>query len=237
MNVLSINRKVISYATLAAIVISALLIILSCVSSNERSTSTELPDGTKTTQSENTTGPVIIVEGMSIGSPSAPVTIVEYTDFQCHYCQQFAIEIAPLIDRYYIRTGKVRFVVKPVVAYGDESRLAGEAAECAAEQDQFWPYYHALMRLGLSSSAADFTIENAQELARQIGLNMTRFNESLISGKYKDKVVQDDTEARSVGFNYIPAFFINGVQADSAVNVSFEEFSRVLDAALERPGK
>ena len=171
---------------------------------------------------------------MSIGSPSAPITVVEYTDFQCHYCQQFALEIAPLIDQYYIRTGKARFVIKPVVAFGDESRLAAEASECAAEQNQFWPYYHALMRLGLSSSIEDFTVEKAKELAQQLGLNMTFFNESLDSGKYKDKVLQDDTEARNVGFEYIPAFFVNGVQADMIVEESFEEFSRILDAELER---
>jgi protein-disulfide isomerase len=202
------------------------------VSGNEES-------GSTTIQPENTQEPTptIIVSGMSIGSPSAPVTVVEYTDFQCHYCQQFTLEIAPLIDQYYIRTGKARFVIKPVIAYGNESRLAAEASECAAEQNQFWPYYHALMGLRLSSSAEDFTIEKAKELAQQLGLNMTLFNESLDSGQFKDKVIQGDTEARSLGFDSIPAFFINGIQADSIVNVSFKEFKMVLDAELDRLGE
>lgn len=238
MNMISVNRKVVSYITVAAILLAALLITLSSVSSNEESgsTSAELPDGTTTTQSENTQEPkpTIIVTGMSIGSPSAPITIVEYTDFQCHYCQQFALEIAPLIDQYYIRTGKVRFVIKPVIAFGDESRLAAEVSECAAEQNQFWPYYYALMRLKLSSSIEDFTIEKAQELAQQLGLDMILFNESLSSGKYKDKVLQGDAEARNRGFEYIPAFFVNGVQADVIVEGSIEEFSKVLEAELER---
>ncbi|HEY96352.1 MAG TPA: DsbA family protein [Dehalococcoidia bacterium] len=225
--------------TIAAILLSALLIVLSYVSSNEGSTSAELPDGSTTAQSGNTTEPRpgIVVSGMSIGSPSAPVTIVEYTDFQCHYCQKFALEIEPLIDQYYIQTGKVRFVVKPVVAFGDESRLAAEASECASEQNQFWPYYHALMRLGLSSSTEDFTVETAQELAQQLGLNMTLFNESLTSGKFKDKVLQDDAEARGRGFKAIPAFYVNGVLADEIVEGSFEEFSKILDAELERLGE
>ena len=238
---ISINRKVISYISVAAILLAALLIILSRVSSNEGpgSTSTKLPDGSTTTLSENTTEskPTIIVSGKSIGSPSAPITIVEYTDFQCHYCQKFALEIEPLIDRYYIQTGKVRFVIYPVVAFGDESRLAAEASECAAEQNQFWPYYHALMRLELSSSTEDFTAEKAKELAQQSGLNVTLFNESLDSGKYKDKVLQDDTEARSLGFEFIPAFFVNGVQAGEIVEGSFGEFSKVLDEELERLGE
>ena len=233
---LPVDRKVVSCVTVAAILLSALLIVLSYVSSDEGATSAELPDGSTTTQSGNTTEPKpgIVVSGMSVGSPSAPVTIVEYTDFQCHYCQKFALEIEPLIDQYYIQAGKVRFVVKPVVAFGDESRLAAEASECAAEQNQFWPYYHALMRLELSSSTGDFTIETAQGLAQQLGLNMTLFNESLTSGKFKEKVLQDDAEARGRGFKVIPAFYVNGVLADEIVEGSFEEFSKILDAELER---
>jgi len=145
--------------------------------------------------------------------------------------------VEPLINRYYIQTGKARFVIKPVVAFGDESALAAEASHCAAEQDQFWPYYHALMRLELSSSIEDFTIEKAKELAQQIGLNTTMFNESLDSGKYRDKVSQEDAEARGRGFEFIPAFFVNGVQAGEVVEGSFEEFSKVLDAELERLGQ
>ena len=127
--------------------------------------------------------------------------------------------------------------MKPVVAFGDESSLAAEASECAAEQNQFWPYFHALMRLELSSSIEDFTVEKAKELAQELGLNMTLFNESLDSGKYEDTVSQEDAEARSRGFEFIPAFFVNGVQIDSEAAGSFEEFSRILDAELERRGE
>ena len=66
---------------------------------------------------------------------------------------------------------------------------------------------------------------------------MTLFNESLDSGKYRDKVLQDDAEARSRGFEFIPAFFVNGVLAETIVEDSFKEFSKVLDAELERLGQ
>jgi protein-disulfide isomerase len=236
MNVIPVNRKVISYITVAAMLLSALMITLSCVSSNEESTSTELPDGSTTTQSGNTTGlkPTIIVSGKSIGSPSAPITVVDYSDFQCHYCRQFAVDIEPLIDEYYIQTGKIRFVFKHLIIFGDESVLAAEAAECAAEQNQFWPYYHALMDLELSTRAKDFTTEKAQELAQKLGLDMTLFSESLTSGKFRDKVTQEVSESTSLGFQLIPTFVVNGVQTDPKVNTSFDEFSKVLDAELER---
>jgi len=234
-----VNRKVISYITVAAMLLSALMITLSCVSSNAESTSIELPDDPKTTQSGNTTGPkpTIIVSGKSIGSPSAPITVIDYSDFQCHYCQNFALDVEPLIDEYYIQTGKIRFVFKHLIIFGDESVLAAEAAECAAEQNQFWPYYHALMGLKLSTRAKDFTTEKAQELAQQLGLDMTLFNESLASGKFKDKVTQEVSESISLGFELIPTFVVNGMQIDSEASESFEEFSRILDAELERLGE
>jgi protein-disulfide isomerase len=145
--------------------------------------------------------------------------------------------LSHILIRITFRRVRSRFVFKHLVIFGDESSLAAEAAECAVEQNQFWPYYHALMRLELSTRTRDFTIEKAQELAQQLGLDMTLFNESLTSGKYKDKVSQEDSESHSHGFELIPAFQVNGVQADSIVNGSFEEFSKVLDEELERLGK
>jgi protein-disulfide isomerase len=250
------DRNRLLLVAVAAIILSATLITLSCARSNEESgsTSVESPDdatpaqsenstisnGESTTQTENVTEPkpTIIVSGTSIGSPTAPITIIEYSDFQCHFCQKFALEIEPLIDQHYIQTGKARLVFKHLVAFGPESGVAAEASECAAEQNQFWPYYHALMRLRLSSTVEeDITSEKVQEIAQQIGLNMTLFNESLFSRKFYDKVQQENAEGRDLGFTSIPTFFINGVKADEKVAGSFDEFSKLLDAELERLGQ
>lgn len=84
MNTLSINRRVISYVTLAAVAVSAFMITLSYISSKEDTSSTGLPDDSTAEQTENVTEPkpAILITGMTIGAPSAMITIVEYTDFQ-----------------------------------------------------------------------------------------------------------------------------------------------------------
>jgi protein-disulfide isomerase len=179
----------------------------------------------------------VTVAGTSMGSPSAPITIMEYSDFQCRFCQNFAISIEPQIEATYIQTGKVRLVFKYVVAFGSESQLAAEAAECAADQNQFWPFYNNLMRLQFSPDDEDITVEKLQEVARQIGLDMAVFDESLSSGKFRDKVIQSDAEGRALAINGIPAFIVNGTLADEKVADSFGEFQKVLDAELARLGQ
>ncbi len=179
----------------------------------------------------------VVVSGTSVGFTNAPITVVEYSDFQCHFCQQFANAVEAQLDAAYIQTGKVRFVYKHLIAFGDESELAAEASECAAEQNQFWPFHDALMQLQLSNSVNDLPLEKVQALAQQLGLNMTQFNASLTSGKFKAKVAQDDAEGRGLGIAGIPAFFVDGVKAPDSVSTSFDEFQKVLDAELARLGK
>ena len=184
-----------------------------------------------------TTSPGIVVSGTSIGFPRAPITIVAYSDFQCHFCEQFANTIESQIDATYIQTGKVRFVYKHLISFGEESQLAAEASEAAAEQNQFWPFHDALMRLQLSNAASDLSLEKLRAIAQQLGLNMTQFDAGLTSGKFKAKVASDDAEGRATGITGIPAFFVNGIKAPDGVSTSFEEFQKVLDAELARLGK
>jgi protein-disulfide isomerase len=214
--------------TAMAIVMAAVLVILGRVSSHEAAILP--PPGT-------TPSPSVIISGTSMGSPNAPVTIVVYSDFQCYHCQRFALTIEKQLESTYIETGKVRIIYKHIVAYGPESLLAAEAAECAAEQNQFWPYHDLLMQLRASSTAEDLPIEKLQSLAQQIGLDMATFNASLESGKYEAKVMRDDAEGRALGLTSIPAFFINGVKADDSVAGSFEAFQKILDNILTRSSK
>jgi protein-disulfide isomerase len=217
--------------TAMAVVMAVILVILGWVSSHGETISPPPPTTT------STPSPTVIVSGTSIGSPKAPVTIVMYSDFQCSHCQRFALTIEKQLESNYVETGKVRIIYRHIVAYGPESLLAAEAAECAAEQNRFWPYHDLLMQLRASSTADDLPIEKLQSLAQQIGLDMATFNASLESGKYEAKVMRDDAEGRALGLTNIPAFFINGVKADDSVAGSFEAFQKILDDILTRSGK
>ncbi len=179
--------------------------------------------------------PPVPISGKSKGSPNAPVTIIDYSDFQCSHCQEFALTIEKQLQTAYIDTGKVLFIYKHIIAYGEESQLAAEASEAAAEQGKFWPYYDLLMQARASTKTDDLPISKLQSLAQQVGLDMETFNASLQSHKYREKVLQEDAEGRALGVTAVPTFFINGIKKDGAS--SFEELQVIIDDILEKSSK
>ena len=82
--------------------------------------------------------------GPTKGRDDAPITLVEFADFQCSFCRKFHNEVLPKIEAEYINTGKVRFVYRHLIALGPFSEQAAHGAECAREQDKFWPYHDLL---------------------------------------------------------------------------------------------
>ena len=176
-----------------------------------------------------------IDEAMSKGSPNAPVTIIVYSDFQCTHCQRFALTVEKELEAAYIDTGRVRLVYKFIVGWADESLRADEAAACAAEQGQFWPYYFLLMEQHTSPTVDDLPVEKLQDLAQQLGLDMNKFNASLLSGKYEALVNQQHEEGIALGVTGTPTFFINGVKKLGAG--SLEVLQDVIDPMLQKGGQ
>lgn len=86
----------------------------------------------------------LLAQGPARGSGTAPVTIIEFSDFQCGFCWKFWKETLPQLEREYIATGKVRFVYRHLAILGESSAIAAQAADCAGEQDKFWRYHDAL---------------------------------------------------------------------------------------------
>ena len=167
-----------------------------------------------------------------IGSPNALVTIVVYSDFQCGPCQAFALITEKELERNYIEAGKVRIVYKHLIEGGEESMLAAQAAECAAEQNKFWPYHDLLMQIRASSTVSDLSVAKLESLAQQLGLNIETFDDSLMSGKFKEKVLHDDAEARALGVTGTPTFFINRMKGTGYK--PFEAFQKVIEELLHR---
>lgn len=77
-------------------------------------------------------------------NPSAPITMIEFGDFQCLFCGRFAKEVEPQINQTYIQTGKVNFVFKHFTIIGSDSKTAAVAAQCTTDQGKFWNYYNIL---------------------------------------------------------------------------------------------
>ena len=149
------------------------------------------------------------VQGNVLGSPDAPVTIVEYSDFQCPFCARAALDIVPQIEEDYLATGKAKLVFKHFAFEGEESIRAAQAAECAAEQNAFWHYHDMLF---LNQSRVAFTTENLKAFARELGLDAASFNVCLDSEKHAEKVAADRAEGQRRGVNSTPTFYVGQTQ-------------------------
>src|SRR5574341_1733905 len=170
--------------------------------------------------------------GPSRGSPNAPVTIVEFSDFQCSFCRNFWRETLPRIQEKYIQTGKVRFVYRHLAILGPPAVQAAIASECAHEQDRFWPYHD---RLFSSAGLFPFTAGNLKRYAEELRLDASRFNACFDTGKPREKVEQETIIGRMVGMTGTPGFLINGGRLIGAQ--PFEVFEEIIQAMLKEVRK
>jgi len=162
-----------------------------------------------------------------LGDKDAPVTIVEFSDYECPFCGRFWSETLPKIKEQYIRTGKVKLVYRdfPLPIHSNAQKAA-EAAECADDQGQFWVYHDKLFENQRALGMA-----NLKGYAKDLGLDTEAFDDCLDSGKHADEVKADLEDGADGGVSGTPAFFINGVPVSGAQ--PFEEFQRIIDAVPE----
>ncbi len=146
----------------------------------------------------------------SMGAADAPVVVVEYADFQCPYCKQFALGPEKQLISEYVDTGKVRFVFQNLAFIGDESTWAAEAAECAAEQGHFWEYHDLLFEKQGAENSGVFAQANLKQYAASLGLDTGQFNQCLDSGKYLSVVEQQGADAQRLGIRSTPSLLVNG---------------------------
>lgn len=152
-----------------------------------------------------------------IGTDSAKVTIVEFSDFQCPSCKAAEPEVETLLAKY---KDRILFVYRhfplPAHQYGFP---AAEAAEAAGLQGKFWT-----MRAKLFAFSPDLSIDKLKQAAKDLGLDMNKFNQDLDSDTVRQKVLNDQSDGNSLGVNATPTFYVNGKQfvgisgLDSAVS-------------------
>lgn len=173
--------------------------------------------------------------GHMLGSPDAPITMVEFTDYQCPFCQRFHTVTFYDLKKNYIDTGKVRFYSRDLpLDFHPNAFRAAEAARCAGEQGQFWR-----MRDTLASNPSKLALENLYGYAAEIKLDASKFKACLESGKYKKAVEEDVKAAQALGVNGTPSFVIGkttaeGVDGELVVGAlpyaAFEEKLKALGA-------
>ena len=165
------------------------------------------------------------------GDPDAPVTIIEFADFQCPYCGRFFAQTEPQIDKAYLQSGKVRFGYFDFAFLGQESNWAAEAAECAADQNKFWEYHDMLYSSQAGENQGAFNKDNLKKFAKDLKLDTSAFNNCFDSGKYTQLIQDDSNTASSIGVRSTPTFLINGQPLIGAQ--PFEAFQRVIDPLLQ----
>lgn len=164
------------------------------------------------------------------GDPNAPVTIVEFSDFQCPYCGRFAVETKSQIDETYVEAGQVRFGYRHFAFLGEPSLWAAEASECAADQDAFWPYHDRLVQRLAVEGQRDFTKANLKAFAAELGLDTGAFNLCMDEGKYAAAVEAASSEAQELGVRSTPSFLVNGRPLVGAQ--PFSVFEQVIQQAM-----
>ena len=171
-------------------------------------------------------------DGTTLGNADAPVTIYEYSDFQCPFCRVTAAEVVPRLDTDYLATGKAKLIFKSLAFIGQESRWAAEAALCAGDQGKFWEYHNKLYEEQNGENKGAYKVENLKRFAGEIGLNQGEFNACFDAGKYTGQIADEMDEAKNRGVNSTPTFFVGQKQVDT----DYDTISTAIDEELVNLG-
>ena len=161
----------------------------------------------------------------SIGPKSAPVTIIEFTDFQCPFCSRVRPTVNQIIDEY---KDKVRYVLRDFpLSFHQFAKKAHEAAHCAGDQGKYWEYSKEIW-----GNQQALQIEKLKEYSKKLKLNEKKFNSCLDSGKYTKKVEENVSAGAEAGAQGTPSFFINGIFLSGARPIS--DFKSIIDQELKK---
>ena len=165
-----------------------------------------------------------------LGEKDAPVTIIEFSDFQCPFCERFYSQTLEQIKTNYIDTGKVKLIYRdfPLDSIHPMAQKAAEAAECADEQGKYWEYHDKLFQN--QEEWVTTGISKLKEYAKGLSLDSSKFDKCLDDGKYEDEVAKDFQDGAQAGVQGTPSFFINGKQLSGAQ--PFAAFQQAIDAEL-----
>lgn len=172
----------------------------------------------------------------ALGDPKAPITLVEFTDYQCPFCRKFYTNTFPEIKKQYIDTGKVRLILRDLpLGFHAKARPAAKAAHCAREQGKFWEMHDALFEGGGKLNRKDFV-----RYAETIGVDDSPFQECLESDRHKEDIDRDIADAGKASINGTPGFVL-GKTTENEIEGSlisgaqpFTLFKRQIDSLLAK---
>jgi len=169
-----------------------------------------------------------------LGNPSAPITIVEFGDYQCEQCYAWFHETKPAIVQDYIDTGKANLVFVDLAFLGRDSPKAAQASYCAEDQEMYWEYHDLLYTSQESVDGGWANSERLKAFAFSLGFDMELFESCLDSGKYSKRVQYNIQQAKDHGVRGTPGFFI--VSPNEQIQIGgaqpFSVFKQIMDSMI-----
>lgn len=167
------------------------------------------------------------------GNKNAKVTIVEFADFRCPFCEQFFTQTEPQIFKDYVDTGKVKFAFRQFPFLGPASNVAADAASCANDQGKFWEYHDWLYQNQPDESDTSmYVTDTLTNAAVTLGMNGDTFRSCLDGKKDDAKTNADMADGQKLGVNGTPTFFINGTPLVGAQ--PYSAFQQIIDSELAK---
>ena len=177
------------------------------------------------------------VDGRLSGSPDAPVKIIEFADFQCPFCKQWADAVEPGILEEFVNQGIASLQYVSFAFIGDDSRRAAAAAECAADQNRFWDYHDILFLRQGAENTGVFSNSNLKQFGGELqqqfpDFDTARFDQCVDSGEKLPGVDAQTKQGQDAGVRSTPSFLINGASVSGVQPLdTFRELIRTAQAA------
>lgn len=188
----------------------------------------------KTTPSDSPSNPtaepieISIDDDAVLGDPDAPITLVEFSDYNCSYCKRHFNNTLPLIKKKYIDTGKVKMVFRDAAYFGQNSIALANAASCAQQIGGDEAYY----KIHSEIFSGNKNLENLILAGSDYGLDKEKFSNCVKNNEQMQEVLYDSQDARKYGVDGTPGFFINGVKVSGAV--PFNNFEQIIESELRK---
>jgi protein-disulfide isomerase len=168
--------------------------------------------------------------GVQLGSPDAPVLVVEYGDFQCSHCRNFYATTETQLISTFVDSGQVLYEFRPLDFLGPESTLSAEASLCAADQNFFWEYHDLIFTNYSTGNTGGYSESNLIDFASLLDLDQAAFNACLSGGEQSDLLLQIRADASASGVTGTPSFLVN--EKLMGGNIPFDDLSAEIEAAL-----
>ena len=181
----------------------------------------------------------LLIENASpvFGSKDAPITLVEFGDYQCFYCNRFFHTTEPDIVKNYVNTGKVKMIFKDYTIIGQDSINAAHAAHCAQEMGKFWEYHDVLYNHWTGENNGWASSQNLFEFAKQVGLDEKDFNACMAEARHVSIIKGSVSDAKTLGLTGTPGFFIIGPD-NSVTKLSgaqpYDVFEEIFKSELQK---